>query len=96
MSEKKIEPEMVNPHPSIPAEFPGVCLEFDFVNEKAAVEPVPGSRDVEIAAAALRNAGLAETTGVPHQTTGVRMTIDLSDYADSNDEGGISKSQSRP
>ena len=27
VSEQKVEPEMVNPHPSIPAEFPGVRLE---------------------------------------------------------------------
>ena len=71
VSEQKVEPEMVNPHPSIPAEFPGVRLESDFVNEKAAVEPVPGPSDEELAAATLRNAGLAETTGVPRQTTGV-------------------------
>ena len=75
---------MVNPYPDIPAELPGVRLESDFVNEKAAVEPTPGPSDAEIAAAALRNAGLAETTGVPRKTTGVKMTIDLSD--DDSDE----------
>ena len=44
---------------------------------------------VGLAAAALRNAGLVKTTGVPRQTTGVQMTIDLSNDADSDDEGEI-------
>ena len=42
----------------------------------------------EIAAAALRNASLAETTGVPCKTTGVKMTIDLSDD-DSDEEDDV-------
>ena len=58
---RKVEPEMVNPYPDIPAELPGVRLESDFMNEKAAVEPTPGPTDIQIAAAALRNAGLAES-----------------------------------
>ena len=58
------------------------------MNEKAAVEPTPGPTDIEIAAAALRNAGLAETTGVPCKTTGVNMTIDLSDD-DSDDKDDV-------
>jgi len=50
VSEQKVEPEMVNPHPSIPAEFPGVHLESDFVNETGTVEPVPGPSNEESAA----------------------------------------------
>ena len=43
------------------------------------MEPTPGPTDIEIAAAALRNGGLAETTGVPRKTTGVKTTIDSSE-----------------
>ena len=52
------------------------------------MEPTPGPTDIEIAAADLRNAGLAETTGVPRKTTGVKMTIDLSDD-DSDEENDV-------
>ena len=38
---RMVVPEMVNPYPDIPTELPGVRLESDFVNEKAAVEPTP-------------------------------------------------------
>ena len=79
--------EMVNPHPEIPAELPGVPLASDFESENAAVTPVRGPSDAVIAAAALKNAGLAETTRVPSKTTGVEMAIDLSgDDSDSEDD----------
>ena len=53
------------------------------------VEPVPGPSDAELADAALRSAGLAKNKGVTRQTTGVQMTIDLSNDADSDDEDDI-------
>jgi len=79
VSALKVVPEVVNPHPEIPAEFPGVRLESDYDGIHPAVESDPVLTEAQRAAAALRNAGLAETPGVSpraHKTTGV---IDLSE-----------------
>jgi len=41
ISEMKVVPEVVNPHPEIPAEFPGVRLESDYDGLHPAIEPAP-------------------------------------------------------
>ena len=59
-------------HPEIPAEIPGVEMESDYEREgmgPAQEEPAPSP--ASLAAAAMRNAGLEETTGVISKTTGV-------------------------
>ena len=57
-------------HPEIPAEIPGVEMESDYEREgMGPVQEEPAPSPAELAAAAMRNAGLEETTGVLPKTT---------------------------
>ena len=65
-----VEPEKLI-YPDIPAEIPGVVLESDFDEQEGPVQSVPDPTHASLAAAALRNAGLSDTTGVLPKTIGV-------------------------
>ena len=85
VSDGKVEVEPVNAYPHIPAEIPGVLMEYDLQPDEGAVQENPIPNMSYLAAAAHANAGLAPTPGVS------QTTVD-----DNDDEDGEAGYSPRP
>ena len=85
VSDGKVEIKPVNVYPNIPAEIPGVLLEYEFQPDEGVVQANTIPTMSYLAAAAWTNAGLAPTTLVS-QTTGVEPTHNIVYLTDADDD----------
>ena len=77
-----------NPHPSIPAEIPGVELESDYESVVEAVQPAPIPSAATRAAATRANSDIGGTAGVaPAKIPGVDDVTEDAESSDDEDDG---------